>query len=85
MKVNEEIDRRVPRVERSVTAAKPLPIHEPKGRHTRRSKAMANNWEYHQDQRDKAMALGAIIVVGGFALVGAAIVTLIILSIIWQP
>ena len=85
MRVNEEIDCRVPRVEESVTATKPLPIHEPKERHTRRSKAMANNWEYHQDQRDKAATIGALIVVGGFALIGAVIATVIILSIIWQP
>jgi hypothetical protein len=29
---------------------------------------MADNWEYHQDERDKAAAIGGLIIIGGFLL-----------------
>ena len=48
---------------------------------------MANNWEYHQDGRDRAYGCAALMFLGTLvlaALAMAVIVALILLQI-WQP
>lgn len=45
---------------------------------------MADNWEYHQDQRDRAAAIGGLIVIGVLVLIAlavAAMVTLLFMDI----